>query len=123
MGIVSSLTDSVFSRKTLQGDWSLIQCTCKANHLAQVFANKPYFSRIYAMDLKMKAGDALRLFCQEFGVLEKLTFGGSKEQGCRLVLFISYSYSCVCCVINTLSQLGCWVHVLTRTDGLALDGR
>ena len=32
------------------------------------------------MDSKRKAGDALRLFCQEFGVPEKLIFDGSKEQ-------------------------------------------
>ena len=32
------------------------------------------------MDSKTKAGDALRLFCQEFGVPERLTFDGSKEQ-------------------------------------------
>ena len=35
------------------------------------------------MDTKRKAGDALRTFCQEFGVPEKLTFDGSKEQGQR----------------------------------------
>jgi hypothetical protein len=56
-----------------------------ANHLkaiiyAQVFANKGYFSRIYPMNSKKKAGDALQLFCQEFGVPERLTFDGSKEQ-------------------------------------------
>ena len=27
-----------------------------------------------------KAGDALRLFCQEFGVPERLNFDGSKEK-------------------------------------------
>ena len=32
------------------------------------------------MDSKKKAGDALRLFCQEFGVPERLTFDGSKGQ-------------------------------------------
>ena len=32
------------------------------------------------MDTKGKAGDALRLFCQEFGVLEKLVMDGSREQ-------------------------------------------
>jgi hypothetical protein len=56
---------------------------CKSlegNRYAQVFANKAYFSRMYPMDSKSKAGDALRLFCQEFGVPERLTFDGSKEQ-------------------------------------------
>ena len=46
-----------------------------------MFANKAYFSRVYLMDSKSKAGDALRLFCQKFEVLKKLTFDGSKEQG------------------------------------------
>jgi len=52
----------------------------EGNRYAQVFANKAYFSRLYPMDSKSKAGDALRLFCQEFGVPEKHTFDGSKEQ-------------------------------------------
>jgi len=52
----------------------------EGNRYAQVIANKAYFSRVYPMDSKSKAGDALRLFCQEFGVPEKLTFDGSKEQ-------------------------------------------
>ena len=77
--------DRVFSRKTLQGDWSTdtMDGRCRSldgNKYAQVFANKAYFSRIYPMDSKSKAGDALRLFCQEFGVPERLTFDGSKEQ-------------------------------------------
>ena len=32
------------------------------------------------MDTKKKAGEALRIFCQEFGVPDRLTFDGSKEQ-------------------------------------------
>ena len=77
--------DRVFTRKTLTGDWSTdtMDGRCKSldgNKYAQVFANKAYFSRIYPMDSKTKAGDALRLFCQEFGVPERLTFDGSKEQ-------------------------------------------
>ena len=77
--------DRMFTRKTLNGDWSTdtMDGRCKSldgNKYAQVFANKAYFSRIYPMDSKAKAGDALRLFCQEFGVPERLTFDGSKEQ-------------------------------------------
>ena len=77
--------DRVFSRKTLAGDWSTdtMDARCKSregNKYAQVFANKSYFARIYPMDSKKKAGNALRLFCQEFGVPERLTFDGSKEQ-------------------------------------------
>ena len=79
-------TDRVFSRKTLRGDWSTDTMDARSkslegNRYAQVFANKAYFSRTYPMNSKSKAGDALRLFCQEFGVPEKLTFDGSKEQG------------------------------------------
>ncbi len=32
------------------------------------------------MDTKSKAGDALKTFCQEFGIPHQLTFDGSKEQ-------------------------------------------
>ena len=32
------------------------------------------------MDRKGKAGEALRVFCQEFGVPERLTMDGAKEQ-------------------------------------------
>ena len=75
----------MFERKTLRGQWSTdtMDGGCKSlddNRYAQVFANKSYFSRIYPMDSKKKAGNALRLFCQEFGAPEKLTFDGSKEQ-------------------------------------------
>ena len=78
-------TDMLFKCKTLRGQWSTdtMDGRCKSldgNHYAQVFANKSYFSRIYPMDTKGKARDALRLFCQEFGVPEKLTFDGSLEQ-------------------------------------------
>ena len=76
-------TDMMFERKTLRGQWSTdtMDGRCKSldgNRYAQVFANKSYFSRIYPMDSKRKAGDSLRLFCQEFGVPEKLLFDGSK---------------------------------------------
>ena len=54
----------------------------------QVFANKGLFEYIYPMDTKRKAGDALRIFCQEFGVPDKLTFDGSKEQGQRKTQFM-----------------------------------
>ncbi len=80
--------DRVFSRKTLAGEWSTDTMdgrskSLEGNRYAQVFANKGYFSHIYPMDSKSKAGNALRLFCQEFGVPEKLVFDGSKEQNGR----------------------------------------
>ena len=40
------------------------------------------------MDTKSKAGDALRTFCQEFGVMDYLTFDGSKEQGGKKTEFM-----------------------------------
>ena len=40
------------------------------------------------MDSKSKAGDYLKLFCQDFGVSEKLTFDGSKEQACKGTTFM-----------------------------------
>ncbi len=91
-------TDRVFTRKTLSGDWSTdtMDGRCKSldgNKYAQVFANKAYFSRIYPMDSKKKAGDALRLFCQEFGIPERLTFDGSKEQSKPSTKFMKQSYS------------------------------
>ena len=77
--------DRVFTRKTLHGKWSTDTMdgrgkSLDGNKYAQVFSNKAYFSRIYPMDSKGKAGDALRVFCQEFGVPEELELDGSKEQ-------------------------------------------
>ena len=85
--------DRVFSRKTLNGVWSTDTMdgrvkSLDGNRYAQVFANKSYFAKIYPMDSKRKAGDALKLFCQEFGVPEKLTFDGSKEQGSKDTTFM-----------------------------------
>ena len=85
--------DRMFNRKTLSGDWSTDTMDGRAkslegNRYAQVFANKAYFSRIYPMDSKGKAGDALRLFCQEFGVPASLTFDGSQEQNGKNTQFM-----------------------------------
>ena len=62
-------TDRLLTRKTLSGDWFTDTMdgrykSLDGNRYAQVFANKVYFSRIYPMDSKAKAGNALRLFCQ-----------------------------------------------------------
>ena len=77
--------DRVFSRKTLSGVWSTDTMDGRMRSLdgdrcAQVFGNESHCAKIYPMDSKSKSGDALRLFCQEFGVPEKLIFDGSKEQ-------------------------------------------
>jgi hypothetical protein len=39
-----------------------------------------YFATFYPMDSSGKAGEALKTFCREFGVPDKLRFDGSKEQ-------------------------------------------
>ena len=58
------------------------------NRYGQVFANKSYFAAIYPMDSKGKAGEALIIFCQEFGVPDKLTFDGSQEQNGKQTEFM-----------------------------------
>ncbi len=56
---------------------------CKSlvgNRYAQIFANMGYSSKRYPKDSKRKTGQALREFCNEYGVSEHSTFDGSKEQ-------------------------------------------
>ena len=53
-----------------------------------MFANKSYFAAIYPMDSKGKAGESLRIFCQEFGVPDKLTFDGSLEKNGKRTKFM-----------------------------------
>ena len=77
--------DCMFFRKTLAGIWSTDTMdgrikSLQGNCYAQVFANKGYFSKVYPLGNKSEAGDALKTFCAEFGVPEKLVFDGSKEQ-------------------------------------------
>ena len=77
--------DRMFFRKTLAGIWSTDTMdgrikSLQGNRYAQVFANKGYFSKVYPLGNKSEAGDALKTFCAEFGVPEKLVFDGSKEQ-------------------------------------------
>ena len=71
-------TDTLDGRVTSK-DW---------NRYGQLFANHGYFATIYPMDTKSKAGDALRTFCLEFGVPEKLNCDGSKEQTGKKTEFI-----------------------------------
>jgi len=77
--------DQMFYRKQLSGQWSTNTMdgrvkSLDGNRYAQVFSNKQYFSKLYPIERKNEAGSALKLFCQEFGVPEHLTFDGSKEQ-------------------------------------------
>ena len=77
--------DRIFEKRRLRGKWFTDtldgRVTSKdGNRYGQVFANRGYFATVYPMDTKSKAGDALRTFCQEFGVPDRLTCDGSKEQ-------------------------------------------
>ena len=49
---------------------------------------KPTLPKFYPIYSKIKSVYAMKLFCQEFGVPEKLTFYGSKEQACKGTIFI-----------------------------------
>ena len=49
------------------------------NWYAQVFANKSMFIAVSPMDQKSKAGDALKIFTTEVGILGDLSFKCSKE--------------------------------------------
>ena len=80
--------DRIHQRHTIAGDWytDTIDAHCtsaEGNKYAQIFCNRGYFAHLYPMSTKAEAGEALRLFCQEFGVPERLTFDGSKEQTCK----------------------------------------
>ena len=77
--------DCMFHRKTLSGTWETDTIDGRArsldgNQYAQVFTNRGYFAKLYPMESKSSSGDALKIFCREFGVPEKLISDGSKEQ-------------------------------------------
>ena len=72
------------SLRRLQGEWFTDTLFAdvklrEGNTCAQIFANDSYFATIYPMDTKQKAGDALRVFCKEFGVPEQLRSDGARE--------------------------------------------
>ena len=77
--------DGIYKLPRLPGEWFTDTVHGRTfsrdgNNYGQVFANHTYFSAIYPMDIKGKAGEALRVFCQEFGVPERLTMDSAKEQ-------------------------------------------
>ena len=76
--------DRIFHLPRLQGEWytDTVFGRVKSkdgNTCGQIFANENYFAVFYPMDSKSKAGDALRVFCKEFGVPERLVHDGAKE--------------------------------------------
>ena len=77
--------DRIYSLHRLQGEWftDTVEGRVKSkdgNRYGQIFANESYFATFYPMDSKAKAGDALRVFCNEFGVPSSLRYDGAKEQ-------------------------------------------
>ena len=57
------------------------------NQYAQVLTHRSYFAKIYLMGSKSFAGEALKVFCREFGVSGKIIFDSSKEQNKKDTLF------------------------------------
>jgi Reverse transcriptase (RNA-dependent DNA polymerase) len=84
--------DRIFHLPRLQGEWftDTVFGRVKSkdgNTCGQIFANESYFATFYPMDTKSKAGDALRVFCREFGVPERLVHDGAKEMTGRKTEF------------------------------------
>ena len=87
--------DHIYEKQRFRGKWftNMLEgrVTSKdGNRYGQVFANHEYFSTVYPMDTKSKAGDALRMFCLEFGIPDKFTCYGSKEQLGKKTEFINH---------------------------------
>ena len=77
--------DRLYHLPRLPGDWynDTLHGHTKSkagNKYGQVFANNTYFAAIYPMDTKKKVGEALCIFCQEFGVPERLTVDVAPDQ-------------------------------------------
>ena len=69
----------------LPGDWYTYTLHGRTeskdvNKYGQVFANNAYFDAIYPKNTNNKVGAALHVFCEEFGVPERLTMDGSTHQ-------------------------------------------
>jgi hypothetical protein len=76
--------DRIYHLPRLQGEWytDTVFGRMKSrdgNICGQIFANANYFAVFYPMDTKAKAGDALRTFCAEYGIPERLVHDGAKE--------------------------------------------
>jgi hypothetical protein len=59
---------------TSQREWDPMKFTTPSIELSQVtdLRNCTYFAAFYPLDSKSKAGDSLRAFCNEYGILEIL---------------------------------------------------
>ena len=59
----------MFYNKTLAGEWSTSTVDGRTkslddNRYAEVFTKQSYFTKLYPMDSKSKAGDTLMIFCR-----------------------------------------------------------
>jgi len=77
--------NQIFEKRQLRGQWFTDTLDGRVtnkdgNRYGQVFANRGYFATVYPMDTKRKTGNALRTFCQELSVPDRLTCDRSKEQ-------------------------------------------
>ena len=86
-------TDQMFHLKHLKGTWltDTLDGRTKSldgNRYAQVFANKQYFAKIYLMDSKSKAGDALKnsVASLEFRIHSSLTVRKNKSENIPTLL-------------------------------------
>ena len=79
-------TDRMYQQRKLRNqkfytDTLMGRCeSLSMNTCAQIFANESYFAKAYPMQSKGMAGKALRQFIREYGIPERLTSDGSKEQ-------------------------------------------
>ena len=91
-------TEIVLKGNTLHRQW-LCKTTngrCKSmdgNQYDHFFSKNNYFDQIYPVDSKRMAGDYLKLFFEQFGVKQKLTVDGSKEQACKGATLMKYLHS------------------------------
>ena len=100
----------MYEKQQLRGKWFTDTLggpvtSQEGNFYGKVFSNNGYFTTIYPMETKGKAGDALRTFCLDLRVPEKLTCDGSKEQTGKKTKFIKQ----VCrndIKLHVMSQIG-----------------
>jgi hypothetical protein len=83
----------IYHTPRLEGNWygdTLISNikSIEGNTCAQIFANDEHFVKVYPMESKAMAGEALRQMGRDYGIMEKLTIDGSNEQTAKGSLFM-----------------------------------
>lgn len=95
-------------RKKFSGDWATDTVdervkSINDNRYIQGFTNKGYVVKLYPMDQKSETGAALKLFCKEFEVPERLTLDGSKKQNCKNTMYIKQIFKNIVSIITPLN--------------------